>query len=138
MGLGIISLFFLVAFTLLYLSKALANQPAFMVKAVDKITANIEPLAFWGVVYSLVAFILTPLLVSGGFTVMIMLLANILLFLLALPYTLEHMLAKYPDKVSPAIARELKSLVGAVTDREKVAGYAGAALSFLLFLALTR
>ena len=60
------------------------------------------------------------------------------LFLLTLPYMLEHMLGKYPDKVPAPIVTELRNVVGFVTKREQLAGYVGAAFCFLLFIALFR
>jgi hypothetical protein len=138
MGLGIITLFFLVSFTLLYVSKTLSNKPEWVTKAADKVASNIDVLAFWGLIYSVVAIVLSPLAVWGRFALLIVFLSNIVLFLLTLPYMLDHLVAKYPDKIPAPIVHELKNLVAAVMAREKIAGYIGAAFSFLLFIVLFR
>jgi hypothetical protein len=61
-----------------------------------------------------------------------------MLFFMTLPYMLDHFLIKYPGKIPSSVVTELKNIVGVVASREKIAGYAGAALSFMLFLMLAR
>jgi hypothetical protein len=138
MILGVISFFFLVAFSIVYVGKTLTGKPAFLEKAEQKITDNLHQIAFWGFGYSIVAILLTPVFAHGNFALLVQLAANIVLFMMALPYALDQLLAKYPDKVPAALIGELKNLVGIVGKKEKAVGYAGAALSFLLFLTLFR
>ena len=139
MALGIVTFVFMVIFTLFYLSKSLEKKPEFMDKIVAQIAANLEMLALGGFVYSLAAIILTPVAgLHGGFGFLIGLFANFALFLLTLPLAFEKITAKYQDKINPVIQEELKKLIGWITKQEKYLGYAGAAVSFFLFVVLFR
>jgi hypothetical protein len=138
MGLGLITLFFLLCFTVLYLSKGLATRPEWLSKAAEKVTDNVQVLSFWGLIYSVIAVVLTPLIVRGGGTILVGVLSNALLFFLILPYMMEHLLQKYQDKVPAPVVEELKNAVAFITSREKIAGYVGAGFSFLLFVVLFR
>lgn len=138
MGLGIITLFFLVCFSILYVSKGLENKPEWLAKAADSVGRNAETLAFYGLIYSLIAALLSPVGVAGEFRAMLAFLANAVLFLLVLPYALDHLLAQHETKVPAGVARELKNIAAAVTQREKTMGYIGAGFAFVLFIALFR
>lgn len=137
MGLGIISLFFLLAFSALYAEKSIQKRPAFLSKAAAKVAENVDALSFWGFVYALAALILTPLFLTGGFTVMIMVLSNMFLLLMVLPFTLDRLVETAGDKIPGSLASEFRQLVEGISRREKIMAYAGAGMAFLLFAVLT-
>ena len=138
MGLGIITLFFLLCFTLLYINKTLVEKPSWLNQAAEKITSSIDVIAFWGLVFSVISAILAPLVLWGTVRVLTIFLSDVLLFLMALPYISEHMMARYGGKLPAKVTGELKNVALAVKRHEKEIGYAGAALSFLLFVVLFR
>jgi len=135
---GLISLFFIAVFSLLYVSKSLSNKPEFVDKAVTKIAENIDMLSFVGLIYGIAATILTPVGIHGSVDLLIRLVANILIVLLTLPYGLAHIVNRYPDKINARIAAELTSFTGVITRNEKPLGYAGAVFALLLFAVLFR
>lgn len=136
MGLGIISLFFLAAFSLLYISKGMDQKPEWMNKAVNKIEDNIQALSVWGFAYSLIAIILVFFVAQAGIVLLTAFLANVWLFFLTLPYVLDRLLEKFQSSIPPVLATELRNISGIVARREQLAGYVGAGLSFLLFVFL--
>jgi hypothetical protein len=139
MALGLMTLFFLVAFTLFYLGKSLENKPDFLNKAVEKITDNLDHLALWGLIYSLLAILLAPLAgLKFGFAFLVSFVANLAIFLMVLPLALENIATKYQDKINTAVLEEARRLVGWITGQEKYLGYVGAVVSFLLFVVLFR
>ncbi|MCE9508654.1 MAG: hypothetical protein K8R48_10155 [Alphaproteobacteria bacterium] len=128
----LITLAFLLAFTALYLSKSLEKKPEFVTKAVEKISANLDTVALAGVVYGLVAAILALIMVSGG-GMFLRFVGNILIVLMALPFVFEQQLPKFKEKINPAIIEEIRKVIGKISKQEKYVGYAGAAVSVLLF-----
>jgi hypothetical protein len=138
MGLGLVTLAFLICFTIIYISKGLESKPEWLSNAAARLTGNIQLLAFWGLFYSVAAILLSPIMVESRGLMLVVFLSSIVLFLLTLPYMLDYLLGKYPDKVPAAVVNELKNAVGFVTSREKLAGYVGGGISFLLFLMLFR
>jgi hypothetical protein len=135
---GLITLVLVLAFSLLYLSKSLEKKPAAMSQAVDKINMHIDQLAFWGAIYGLVMAILTLIMGYSGSDMFVRLLANIMIVVMALPFVFDRLLAKFGEKVNPAIQEEAKNIVGWITKQEKYIGYVGAAIGVLLFAVLFR
>lgn len=136
---GFVSLFFLIVFTLHYVGNSLENKPDFIVSAIDKIEANIDNLAFWGLFFGLLATILTPMAhVNNSFELLVRFVANIWIVVLALPLSLDHLLEKYKEKLSEPLAEELRNIGSAVTRRGKVFGYTGAVLCVMLFAMMFR
>ena len=137
---GLVSLFFIVALTLLYLSKIMeGNKPEFVDKAAGKIRENLDAFSLWALGYGVVAFVLTPVMIRYfGTDMVIRLLANLMIVAMALPHALELVLAKYAGKINNKIAEELRNFVGIVTRHEKIVGYAGAVCAVLLFAVLFR
>jgi hypothetical protein len=138
MGLGLITLAFLVSFSIIYLAKGLEKKPEQLDKAAGWLSARIEMLAFWGLIYSVIAAILSPIAVWSNVLRIFVFLSNVALFALTLPYMVDHIENKYADKVPASVTAELKKLAALVEKHQKNAGYAGAALSFLLFILLFR
>jgi hypothetical protein len=135
---GLITLALLLAFTAIYLSKSFSKSPAFVTKAVGKINDNLDQVALWGSAYALACVLLTPILVYSGGDMFIRLISNLLIITLALPYVAEQLLPKFQEKINPAIFEEIKNIVGWVSKQEKYLGYAGAAVSVILFFVLFR
>jgi hypothetical protein len=131
---GLLTFAFVLAFTLLYISKSLDNKPAFVSNAVDKINQNINMIALCGFLFALVSILLTPVLIYSGANMLIRLLANALIVLMALPSVAHQWLPKYQDKINPAILEEIRNFIGWISKNEKYVGYAGAAASVLMFL----
>jgi hypothetical protein len=135
---GLISLVFLVAFTMLYLSKSMASKPKFMEDAVAKISANIETISFWGVIYGLAAGVLSMIMARYRMELFVGFAAHVLLIVMALPYSFDRLSAKCAGKVNEAIMTETKSLVGWFVRQEKYIGYAAAVVTLLYFAVLFR
>ena len=135
---GLITLVFLLAFTALYLSKSLEKKPELVTKAVESITTHLDKVALWGAGYGIAGAILTLIMVYGGGDMFVRLVANVMIFLMALPFVFEQQLPKFQEKVNPAIIVEAKNIIGFVTKQDKYVGYAGAAVSLLLFAVLFR
>lgn len=135
---GLITLFFLVIFTLLYLSKSLQNKPQLMTQAVEKITDNLDQVSLWGAIYGLAAAVLTLIMIYSGAEMLIRLASNVLIVLMTLPFVFDRALAKFQEKLNPVIVTESRNLVGWITKQEKYIGYAGAVCSLLLFAILFR
>ncbi len=133
---GLVTLVFLLAFTLLYLSKSLQKKPELMTQAVDKITTHLDQVALWGAVYGVAGAIMTLIMISNGGDMLVYLAANVLVTLMALPFIFDKAVGKYQEKVNPAIMEEAKNLVGWVTRQEKYIGYAGTVCSLLLLFIL--
>ena len=132
------SLFFLLVFTTLYLSKSIEKRPAAMTRALDKINDNIDQLSFWGCGYGLVAAVLTLIVAHSGLGLLVGVLVNLLIFVMALPYALDKIAEKYADKLNVAIIEVLRDTVSTVVKQEKVIGYVGAGVSLLFFAVLFR
>jgi hypothetical protein len=135
---GLITLALLLAFTAVSISKSLSKKPAFVTTAVEKISDNLDKLALYGAGYALLCTLLTPVLVYSGGDMIIRLISNILIIVLALPSVSAQLLPKFQEKISPAILDEIKNMIDVLTKQEKYLGYAGAALSVLMFLVIFR
>ncbi len=135
---GLVTLILLLAFTALYLSKSLEKKPELLMQGVQKMTDHLDQLALWGAIYGVIASILVLIMVSSGGDMLIRLLANVLIVLMALPFVLERQLPKFQEKMNPAITEEIKHGAAWIIKREKYVGYAGAAISLLLFAVLFR
>jgi hypothetical protein len=139
MFLGLVTLAFLIAFTLFYIGKSMTKKPEWLGKAVDNIVAHLDTIAFWGVIYGLVAIVLVVLL--GNYDALLLfvsLIANVLVIVMALPFSFEKLSAKLEPKANAAVAETLRDLVGGVSRNEKYIGYAGAVIAFLMFAVLFR
>jgi len=135
---GLITLVFLLTFTTLYLSKSMEKKPELVTMVVDKITIHLDRISLWGAGYGLIGAVLTLLMVYSGGDMFVRLLANVMIFLMALPFMFEQLLPKFQEKMNPAFIEEAKNIVGFVTKQDKYIGYAGAVVSLLLFAVLFR
>lgn len=135
---GLISLAFLVAFTMLYLSKAMASKPKLMEDAVAKISANIATLSFWGVIYGFGAGLLSMIMALSRMELFVGFAAHVMLIVMALPYSFDRLSASCAGKVNEAIMSETKSLVGWFVRQEKYIGYVSAVVTLLYFAVLFR
>lgn len=135
---GLVTFFFILVFTALYLSKSLENKPAFLIQAVEKIEANLDKVSLYGAIYGLIAALMTLIMVYSGTEMLIRLISNILITLMALPFVFDRAALNFQEKINPAILSEARSLVGWVSKNEKAIGYAGAVCSLLLFAVLFR
>lgn len=134
--LGLITLILLGAFSLLYVSKSIAQKPEFISKALKFITDNIEMLALIGLIYGIIASVLTPVTTASSTEMLIRFLANIMLVVLALPYTFERLATKYADKMNEAFVSEFRAFTGRIMSNEKIFGIAGAVIALFLFAVL--
>jgi hypothetical protein len=132
------TLFFSVTFTLLYLSNSIQKKPEWMVKAVEKITDNIDRLSFIATFYGIVGGALTLVLVPSQLQLIVQFLVNVLVVMLALPYSFERLISKYKEKLNPAIYRETKLFVTWIEKNQQTLGYVGGVSSFLLFAVVFR
>lgn len=136
--LGLITLILLGAFSLLYVSKSIDSKPEFLTKAIAFISTNIDMLAMVGLVYGLIAAVLTPIASLNTTEMLIRFLANIMLMLLALPYSFERLATKYGPKMNEALVAEFRTFTSRIATHEKIFGIAGAVLTLLLFAVLFR
>lgn len=130
---GLITFFLLGAFSLLYISNSIPNKPAFIDKAVSLISENIEKLAIVGVIYGLVAAFLTPLMVFGVVDILARLFGNLMIVILALPFTFDKIVAKYPETLNGPVVDEFGILIKRITRQEKLFGIIGTVLTVVLF-----
>lgn len=130
---GFITLIVLVVLTLIYMGKFWDSKPAFIAKAAAVIDEHAEKVAFWGGAYALVAFLLTLALGYSGGDMIVRLAANALVFLMALPLAMEEVTRHLGGKLGPSVMDEVRNLGAWATRQEKYLGYAGVAVSLILF-----
>ena len=135
---GLITLLFLLALTLSYFGKFWEGKPDFIAGIIDKINANMSQVALWGALYGLVMIVLTLVMGYSGGDMIVRFLANLMIVIMALPFVFERLLAKFESKINPAIATELRNIVGWITRQQKYVSYAGLALCLILFGAVFR
>lgn len=135
---GLITFFLLGALSLLYISKSIPNKPEFINKAVAAISDNIEKLAMIGVIYGLIAAFLAPLTVVGVVDMLVRLFANLMVVVLAMPYTFDKIVAKYQEHLKGPVVDELGTLVKRIIDQEKLFGIIGTVFTILLFAVIFR
>ena len=130
---GLISLVLLCAFTLLYLSSAIQNKPTFVEQTLGFIKQNLNYIAMGGLIYGFVAFCISPISTAGGLHVFVRMAANALIVLMAIPYTFEKLIAEHEAKINAALLKEARNIIGAISAKSKIFGYAGAVVALLLF-----
>jgi hypothetical protein len=135
---GLITFFLLGAFSLIYISSLWNNKPDFVQKAVDFLRANLGTLAMVGVFYGLLVALLTPIMIYNSTDLIVRLIANLMIFVMALPFAFDRLVEKYGHKMNTAIIDEVRSVISHISAREKYVGIAGAAITVLLFAVLFR
>ncbi len=132
---GFITIFFLGIFSLLYISKAIGAKSEGMRKAADRITDNIDNLAFFGLIYGVLAAFLSPILIQMNMVfILVSLLSNLTIVVMALPFAFERMIKKKEETMNAAILDGLREIVAGIAARQKVLGFVGAGLATVMFL----
>lgn len=136
--LGLITLCALAVFSLLYLSSSIPKKPPALEKAINVIKSKIDDIAVLTLIYGFIAAFAVPVLMAGlltsGATIAAMLLpmfANLVLFVMALPYAFHRFEPSLKEKMNAAIMTELHNLMGWITTNEKYAGALGAIMIVL-------
>jgi hypothetical protein len=124
----------LLAFTVFHLSKTMEKKPPVLEKVMSKMAAHMDALALWSVVYGLVASVLVLLTTADSGILLVNLAANILITLMALPFSFDNILVKIGHQGdNPAIIEEARNLVNWVIKNERFISYAGVAVCIMLF-----
>lgn len=136
--LGLITLCALAVFSLLYLSSSIPKKPPALEKAINVIKSKIDDIAVLTLIYGFIAAFAVPVLMAGlltsGATIAAMLLpmfANLVLFVMALPYAFHRFEPSLKEKMNAAIMTELHNLMGWITTNEKYVGALGAIMIVL-------
>lgn len=135
---GLISFLLISAFTLLYLSSAIPNKPPFVEKTLAFIKQHLNYIAMGGLIFGFVAFCITPIAGYAGTDILIRMLANLLIVIMAIPYTFEKLIAQHEAKINAAILKEVRNLIVTISAKDKIIGIAGAVLAVLLFATIFR
>lgn len=123
----------LLAFSVFHISKTMEKKPEPLVRAVDKMTAHINDVAYWSVLYSVAAIPLTLLFIRNPGDKLISMLASVLVIMLALPFSFDRLLAQFGEKLNnPAVVEEIRNFVAWINRYEKVVSYVGAVFCVLL------
>lgn len=136
---GLITLIFLLSFTVLFLSKSIKKKPDILTQVIEKITKHIDWIAAWGALYGIIAASMTIIMAFSLSEMLLRLSANVIIILMALPFVFDSILAKLDEKFhekmqrNQAIINEGKHFVEWVTRKEEYIGYVGVVISLLLF-----
>lgn len=103
---GLISFLLISAFTLLYLSSAIPNKPPFVEKTLAFIKQHLNYIAMGGLIFGFVAFCITPIAGYAGTDILIRMLANLLIVIMAIPYTFESSSPSTKRKSTPPSSRK--------------------------------
>lgn len=133
---ALISLVFILALALHYAASQFENFPPALRGMAARVTENIRPLSYWGVIYGILALVLSPLTADDGSELAVHLLANAMIFLMALPLALDMVLERHHEKVPAVLVAELRNLVGWITRNEKAVALAGGIMAVLLFVTM--
>lgn len=137
--LSLVTLCSLAAFSLIYLSAAIAKKPPALEKLINGIKQNIDMLSMLAVAYGLFAFLMTPILMRGlavndaAFMILPML-ANLTLIIMALPYMFHKIEPTLEKKLNVAIFNELKGAISGITAKEKIIGYIGGGFAVVMLV----
>jgi hypothetical protein len=135
---GLITFVLLCAFTLLYLSSAIANKPPFVEKTLAFIKQNLNYLAMGGLAYGFVAFCITPIMVALPLDMFVRMAGNALIVVMALPFSFDKLVADHEAKVNAAIMKEMRNFLTAISAKDKYFGMAGGIVALLLFATIFR
>jgi hypothetical protein len=130
---GLISMLLALAFTGLYIGKTMDKKPPLLERLIEKMTAHVDLIAWWGAAYGLAAMVVTLLLHYGFGDMVIRLIVNGLICTMALPNIHDRFVEKYRKYLNDALREELKNFTVWITKNEKYIGYAGAISSAVLF-----
>lgn len=130
---GLISFVLICVFTLLYLSSAIPNKPAFVEKTLAFIKLHLNYIAMGGLAYGFIAFCITPIAGYAASDVFIRMAANALIVVMAIPYTFEKLIIQHEGNINKAILKEVRNIISGIGNKSKLIGGAGAVLALLLF-----
>lgn len=123
-------------FALIYLSNSIKGP------ALEKIMGFIRPLvdnlAVLGVCYGIVAAFATPLMLATPKYMFVVMLANVVLIVVSLPYMLHKFEKSLENKANAAVLGEIRSSLGFITNNEKIFGIVAAAFAAGIVAALLR
>jgi len=131
---GLITLLFLTAFSLLLFSRSFGRKPAALEDVIDKLSDTVDQFSFWAFSYGLAAFLLTLILpfYSSG-EMLLRLVANGILVVIALPFVCDRLTQKYESRINATVLAEVKNFAGWLSKNEKILTYAGGLAALLLF-----
>jgi hypothetical protein len=130
-----ITLCVLGVFTLLNISSAIPKKPASVEKALEFIKHNLNYIALGGMLYGFIALCATPIAIKVPVNMAIALVGNLLIIIMALPYSFSKFVSSQGAKVNAAILKETKSTIDWISSKDKYFGFAGAAVCVGLFIA---
>lgn len=133
---GIITLVFLVCLSVIALNNTWDNKPQALGQMAARLQPYVENLGFWGIIFSVAAFLLAMLSSLNTTELTFRLLANLLIFFLALPYGYERVMVLLKGRLDnrPELREESLEFVSSLRSLEKYLGFAGLGLSVVLFI----
>ncbi len=139
---ALVTLVLLLLFCAPPIKESMQNPPQWLARVSDELTARIDPLAMWVLVYALLSIFLTPFFVTGTLDVLVRLFAGIMLMLLALaegaPQLMRAINDRTGEQTNEAIAESLNDIIQGVARNQKILSYVGVAAAVLLFAVLFR
>lgn len=133
--LTMISFCVLGVFTLLNISSAIPKKPAAVEKALDFIKLHLNYIALGGLIYGFVAMCITPIAIKAPTNMAACLIGNLLIVIMALPYSFTKLVSGHGAKVNAAILKETKSTIDWISSKDKYFGFGGAIVCGVLFVA---
>lgn len=133
--LTLISLCVLGVFTLLNISSAIPKKPPAVEKALAFIKLHLNYIALGGLIYGFIAMCITPIAIKVPTNMAICLVGNLLIVIMALPYSFSKFVSGHGEKVNAAILKETKSTIDWISSKDKYFGFGGAVVCGLLFVA---
>lgn len=133
--LTMISFCVLGVFTLLNISSAIPKKPPALEKALEFIKLHLNYIALGGFIYGFVAMCITPIAIKPPLNMAICLVGNLLIVIMALPFSFTKLVSGHGEKVNAAILKETKSAIDWISGKDKYFGFAGAVVCGLLFVA---
>jgi len=123
-------------FSLVCLSKSFKSP------AVEKLMGFIGPLvdslAVLSVLYGIIAACATPLMIATPKYMFVVMLANVVLVVTALPYMLHKFEKSLENKTNAAVLGEIRNSLGFITNNEKIFGFVAAGFAAGIVAALLR
>lgn len=133
----IITLVLLLALTLLYAGKMWPQKPDLLEKAVSWITMHIDNIALGSLIYGVIVIIMTPFTNLGtSADTLILFLANVMIVVMALPFTFEKLAGKYESHINANLLAKTRSIIGKIDQFDKLAGAIAAIIGFLLLFSV--
>ncbi len=139
---ALVTLLLLLLFCAVPLRKTMEAPPQWLARVSDEVSARMDPLAMWVLLYAVLSIFLTPFFVTGTLDVLVRLFAGIMLALLALPEGTPQLMRTLEErnggKGNEAIAESLGDIIQGIGRYHTLFGYVGMAAAVLLFAVLFR